>query len=198
MAFDRIKKTKSGSYKYRVESYWDSTLQAPRSRSVYLGKIDEATGELIQGKTIRRFGIHPDRVLDFGHVMVCRRLAEDAGILPALRASFGDEKAELLLLLATYLVCEESPLYIFERWQEGVYQAVGLEPRHCTSTAIWGFFRTWASPAVPDCASKKTLPRSTARTPVMPCWTRPAFPRIRSLTATPGMVTIAMTRGCPR
>lgn len=141
MAFDRIKKTKSGSYKYRVESYWDSTLQAPRSRSVYLGKIDEATGELIQGKTIRRFGIHPDRVLDFGHVMVCRRLAEDAGILPALRASFGDEKAELLLLLATYLVCEESPLYIFERWQEGVYQAVGLEPRHCTSTAISGLLQ---------------------------------------------------------
>lgn len=141
MAFDRIKKTKSGSYKYRVESYWDSTLQAPRSRSVYLGKIDEATGELIKSKKTTWTGARAERVLDFGHVTVCRRLAEDAGILPALRASFGDERAELLLLLATYLVCEESPLSMFERWQEGVYQAVGLEPRHCTSSAISGLLQ---------------------------------------------------------
>ena len=74
-----------------MESYWDSTLQAHRSRSIYLGKIDEATGELIRGKKIHFSGTRPDRLLNFGHVTVCRPLAEDAGILPALRASFGED-----------------------------------------------------------------------------------------------------------
>ena len=119
MSYIHIKKTKSGNYHYRVESYWDKKLQQPRQCSVYIGKEDPATGEV---KPIhdRLRTTTPDRVLDYGHVAVCRFLAERQGLLPALRNAFDADTAELVFLLGVFLIAEELPLYVFERWIEGV------------------------------------------------------------------------------
>lgn len=35
------------TYVYSSESYWDKDLKAPRNRKKLIGKIDEATGEIV-------------------------------------------------------------------------------------------------------------------------------------------------------
>lgn len=119
MSFVHIKKTKSGNYHYRIEPYWDKKLKQPRQRTVYLGKEDPATGEVRQVRLFTR-SQSTDRVLDYGHIAVCRFLAEQRGLLPALKNAFDEETAELIFHLAVFLVSEELPFYIFERWIEGV------------------------------------------------------------------------------
>ncbi|NLE40580.1 MAG: hypothetical protein GX615_01965, partial [Lentisphaerae bacterium] len=47
---------------------------------------------------------------------VCRAVARDAGLLEPLERTFGGDQAELLFLLAVFLVSEELPLFQFETW----------------------------------------------------------------------------------
>jgi len=135
MSYVHIKKTKSGNYHYRVESYWDKKLQQPRQHSVYIGKEDPATGEVKPIHDRLRPPI-PDRVLDYGHVTVCRFLAERQGILSALRNVFDADTAELVFLLAVFLIAEELPIYIFERWIEGVKHEFNGKKSAWTSKGI--------------------------------------------------------------
>lgn len=119
MAFNRIVRTKSGDYVYRVEAFWDPVLKRSRQRAVCLGKKGEAPDEIVPS---RRGAWHrgPGRILDHGCVAVCRAVARDAGLLEPLVESYGAETAELLFLLAVFLVSEELPLFQFETWVEGV------------------------------------------------------------------------------
>ena len=119
MAFQRIVSTKSGDYVYRVEAYWDSELKKSRQRTVCLGKKDAEAGKIVP---TRRGAWHrsPGRILDHGCVAVCRAVARDAGLLEPLERTFGGDQAELLFLLAVFLVSEELPLFQFETWIEGV------------------------------------------------------------------------------
>ena len=41
-------------YAYSSESYWDKEKKAPRSHRVYLGTVDEETGEIIPSKSKRK------------------------------------------------------------------------------------------------------------------------------------------------
>ena len=84
MSYIHIKKTKSGNYHYRVESYWDKKLQQPRQCSVYIGKEDPATGEV---KPIhdRLRTTTPDRVLDYG-----RRRLSLSGRAPGASAGLAE------------------------------------------------------------------------------------------------------------
>ena len=119
MAFQRIIKTKSGDYVYRVEAYWDPELKKSRQRTVCLGKKGIQADEILPS---RRGAWHrsPGRILDHGCVAVCRAVAQDAGLLGPLAETFGGERAELLFLLSVFLVSEELPLFQFETWIEGV------------------------------------------------------------------------------
>ena len=137
MAYHHIKQTKSGNYHYRIESYWDKERKQPRQKAVYLGKENPATGEV---KPIRplSWSQSPDRVLDYGHVAVCRFLAEEHGLLPALRESFDAETAELVFLLSVFLVAEELPLYSFERWSDGVKHELKGKRSACNSKGLSG------------------------------------------------------------
>ena len=119
MAFQRIVRTKSGDYVYHVEAYWDAELKKSRQRTVCLGKKDAQADEIVPS---RRGAWHRSsgRILDHGCVAVCRAVAQAAGLLAPLAETFGGEKAELLFLLAVFLVSEELPLFQFETWIEGV------------------------------------------------------------------------------
>ena len=118
MAFTIRKKTKSGTYVYSVESYWDKEKGQPRQRSVYLGK-EEADGTI---KSVRKSSAvqNPSIVKEFGAVAAARHIAEDQGIVAALRGAFGEEAAETIFLLSVFLIAEELPLYLFETWAAGV------------------------------------------------------------------------------
>ena len=48
MAITKSKDKRTGiTYVYSSESYWDKDLKAPRNRKKLIGKIDEATGEVV-------------------------------------------------------------------------------------------------------------------------------------------------------
>ncbi len=119
MAFNRIVRTKSGDYVYRVEAFWDPAMKRSRQRTVCLGKKGQGPDEIIPS---RRGAWHRSsgRILDHGCVAVCRAVARDAGLLDPLTETYGAETAELLFLLAVFLISEELPLFQFETWVEGV------------------------------------------------------------------------------
>ena len=119
MAFLRVRETKSGKYHYQVEAYWDKEKQQPRKREIYLGKENPKTGEVSRVRNLP-WSASVDRVRDYGPVAVCRYLAEEQGILPALREAFNEETAESVFLMAVFLVSEMMPLSYFEKWAEGV------------------------------------------------------------------------------
>ena len=118
MAFQRTIHTKSGDYVYRVEAYWDSEQKKSRQRTTCLGKKDALSGEVAPSRK-GAWQRSPGRILDHGCVAVCRAAAEEAGLLEPLARAFGNERAELLFLLAVFLVSEELPLFQFEAWVEG-------------------------------------------------------------------------------
>lgn len=48
MAITKSKDNRTGiTYVYSSESYWDKEKKAPRNRKKLIGKIDEATGEIV-------------------------------------------------------------------------------------------------------------------------------------------------------
>ena len=44
------RKTNGAAYLYSVESYWDKEKKAPRNKQVFLGQLNEETGEVIPSK----------------------------------------------------------------------------------------------------------------------------------------------------
>ena len=56
MSITKSKDKRTGiTYVYESESYWDKELKAPRNRKKLIGKIDDATGEVVPtGKRGRR------------------------------------------------------------------------------------------------------------------------------------------------
>lgn len=58
MSIVKLKDKRSGTtYVYESESYWDKEKKQPRSRRKLIGKLDEATGEIIPtGKRGRKKG----------------------------------------------------------------------------------------------------------------------------------------------
>jgi len=48
MSFVKLKDKKSGFiYVYESESYWDKEKKQPRNRRTLIGKLDEATGQIV-------------------------------------------------------------------------------------------------------------------------------------------------------
>lgn len=58
MSIVKLKDKRSGTtYVYESESYWDKEKKQPRSRRKLIGKLDEATGEIVPtGKSGRKKG----------------------------------------------------------------------------------------------------------------------------------------------
>ena len=123
MAYQTIHTKKNGAkYVYSVEGYWDKEKQAPRNRQVCLGRLDEATGELVPslrtGRTAKRAASAPDVTATskiIGPCIVLRKLAADSGLETLLRNCFPD-RHEHILSLAFYLVQKGLPLYRCEPW----------------------------------------------------------------------------------
>ena len=140
MAFLRVRDTKSGKYHYQVEAYWDKEKQQPRKREIYLGKENPKTGEV---SPVRHLSLSTslDRVRDYGAVAVCRFLAEQHGILPALHEAFSEEFAESVFLMAAFLVSEMMPLSYFEKWADGVKHEYTGKKSDWTSKGVSGILQ---------------------------------------------------------
>jgi len=137
MAFLRVRETKSGKYHYQVEAFWDKEKQQPRKREIYLGKENLKTGKVAPVRQLS-LSMSLDHVRDYGPVAVCRFLAEEQGILPALREAFEDDQAESIFLLSVYLISEMMPLSYFEKWVDGVSHEYIGNKSDWTSTGVSG------------------------------------------------------------
>lgn len=141
MAYIVKKKTKSGTYLYKIEAIWDKEKRQPRQKATYLGKEQaDGTHAPVRPKPVPSSLTNevPRQVLDFGALTACRHLARTHGITTALEEVFEPDTAETIFLLAVFLICEELPLFQFEIWAAGVPHRFTGKPSAWSSTALSG------------------------------------------------------------
>lgn len=104
------------TYVYDSESYWDKEKKQPRSKRILIGKLDEATGEIIPtGKSGRKKTI-PEKAAELNEVstpitdQVNLLVKKDAIIssLKAENATLKKEKQEILKALEI----------LYKRWSD--------------------------------------------------------------------------------
>jgi len=111
-------------YAYRVDAYWDKEKKQSRQKRTYLGKIDEATGEIVPKTAQREVSLSKT----FGPAYLLANLAEQAGLVDKLRAAFG-VKAEAILAAAIMRVIRPEALRNLQLLLEESYlpELIGLE-----------------------------------------------------------------------
>lgn len=80
MAFivKKIDKKSGTTYVYESESYWDKEKKQPRSRRKLIGKIDEATGEIVPtGKKRKQELSSVPEDADTDYRQLCQKQAEE-------------------------------------------------------------------------------------------------------------------------
>ena len=128
------KKT-GATYVYSVESYWDKEKKAARNKQVCLGRLDEATGEIIPSKrknrTIQRTSeaAKTDQgvtatVKTLGPCSLLNKVAHDIGLDEVARKCFGGAKDEVMSL-AYFAAQKGLPLSRIEGWSETNEHPVG-------------------------------------------------------------------------
>jgi len=125
MASTTIHRKKNGAaYVYSVENYWDKEKKAPRNKQVCLGRLDEATGEIIPSKRMKQAkedaAPKPEpgaNVKVYGPYLLLNKVAEDIGLSSALKKSFPNTYAKILSL-AFFVAQKGLALTRCERWSE--------------------------------------------------------------------------------
>jgi len=123
MAYQTVHTKKNGiKYVYSVTSYWDKEKKAPRNKQVCLGRLDEATGEIIKtdkavadaGKLAEMPEIKARNVV-VGPTSILERIALDVGLIRILKRCFPEQYLQILSL-AYFLVHKGLPLSRCEMW----------------------------------------------------------------------------------
>lgn len=101
-----IHKAANGTkYVYESISYWDKQKQAPRTKQVYLGKLDPESNDLIPKRVAPEKALelcHP-AVLTIGPTMLFEHAARESGLAGVLKRVFPKDWKELLTL--AYYIC---------------------------------------------------------------------------------------------
>lgn len=114
MAYIRYKTIGSNRYAYEVTAVWDPKLKQSRSKSAYLGVVDD------NGNIIRKTSANnPSRLqLDFGDGFLIYSFINKSVLYPILLEVFG-KKAQSLIALISYRLCIQSAMYNASIWQDG-------------------------------------------------------------------------------
>lgn len=107
MSIVKLKDKRTGTtYVYESESYWDKEKKQPRSRRKLIGKLDEATGEVIPtGKSGRTKGSgrrqdengSPEPITE--HIRVIAEKEEQIRMLKAENRALLNQKQDILKTL---------------------------------------------------------------------------------------------------
>ena len=119
------------TYVYESVSYWDREKKQPRSKRTLIGRLNPATGEIVQtdGRGKRRTQKDADPVVRKGPVPVARtdrlffgatylldQIGEVTGLTADLKTCFPDTYKQIQSI-AYYLVLEDqNPLFRFKKW----------------------------------------------------------------------------------
>lgn len=123
ISYQHNKKT-GAVYVYSVKSYWDKEKKAPRNKQVYLGKLNQETGELIpatrrkprQKKELPPVGERPVATTKVvGPCLLLQKAAEDTGLTTILKRCF-PQSHKMILSLAFFLTHKGLPLSRCETW----------------------------------------------------------------------------------
>lgn len=121
MAFEVRQKINGTVYVYRTEGYWDKQKKQCRHHRMCIGKVDTKTGEIIPSRS----QIHPRGCLDYGNYYVLKSIAQQTGLLDALKEVFPDFWQEIITC-AFYEISERKPLYLCEQWSESTRTVNGV------------------------------------------------------------------------
>lgn len=127
--YHRNKKT-GVTYVYSVESYWDKEKKAPRNRQVCLGRLDEATGEVVpsgrKDRTVARASAAGAGVTvrSAGPALLLDRLGADCGLASLVAKCFPECKDELMSLVY-FVVHKGLPLSRIEPWSTATLHPYG-------------------------------------------------------------------------
>ena len=116
------------TYAYESVSYWDKEKKQSRAKRKLIGRLDEATGEIVptdgrnrkekKDVTPKPGPVPAEKVSRsfFGATYLMDAIGEKLGITKDLKACFPDRYRQILSM-AYYLVLEDhNPLYRFEKW----------------------------------------------------------------------------------
>jgi len=114
------------TYAYENESYWDKEKGQPRSRRKLIGRLDEATGDIVPTRGYKKKGKPAeDQVREqltkirrrfYGATYLFDQIGRITGVEADLKACFPGIYRQILSI-AYYLIMEDSnPSFRFEKW----------------------------------------------------------------------------------
>lgn len=127
--YHRNKKT-GVTYVYSVESYWDKEKKAPRNRQVCLGRLDEATGDVVPSRRRDRVIVRATAagagvtVRTAGPALLLDRLASDCGLANMVAKCF-PECADELMSLVYFIVHKGLALSHITQWSAATLHPYG-------------------------------------------------------------------------
>jgi hypothetical protein len=125
ISYQHNKKT-GAIYAYSVESYWDKDKKAPRTKQLYLGVLDQETGEIIPAKRRKPRreeraqsntgpDVRPAKAQIVGPSLVLDEIARDTGLALILKRCF-PQSYQQILSLVYFIVQKGLPLSRSEIW----------------------------------------------------------------------------------
>lgn len=133
MSFIRHKVINNRTYAYEITSYWDPELKRSRSKSRYLGPVDQDTKEV--APFVKKAKGKEKLILDFGDAYFLYRFITQSDIYLALKGSFFDRFPELVPLII-YRLCSQSAMYNCQEWLSGSILSVFFKGSKLSSQRI--------------------------------------------------------------
>lgn len=132
MAIIHQKDKRSGiTYAYESISYWDKEKKQSRAKRKLIGRVDEATGEIVptdgrnrKAKQLKKETITMQEALPtelparyfYGATYLLDQIGNDLGIVQDLKQIFPDNYKQILSIVYYLILEEHNPLQRFDRW----------------------------------------------------------------------------------
>ena len=136
MAYLVKKKIYGKTYAYEYTTIWDKEKKKYKKNTKYLGKVDEATGEVIPAKKkVEKAPIGQiSKIVDFGDSFVINKILENSGLSNIIDNVF-DKYNQNIKALICFQILEGSALKNVEEWFNGniaqkLYRKVGMSSQN--------------------------------------------------------------------
>ena len=138
MVFIRYKTFGKQEYAYQIKSYWDSKIQKPRQKTVYLGVVVDKSKKIFE----KRLSLPKQEklILDFGDSYFIKEFFEKVKFSKLIENVFEDKK-DFFLSLINYRLCYPSAMRFSKIWFEGNYAKICYPNTDLSSQRISDFLK---------------------------------------------------------